>query len=941
MGFDGHGRGRGGFRGSNRGGERGKSLGFKSRGGSPGGSFRGRGGGSGGRDLSSSAESRKGSSRGRDSMVKRHSGSTSNGHGGGGNFTPHGGRGGWNPRGGRKEFRGSGRGARGSFSEKRRTFHNQEDESNTDVGKNKKSLSATSTPVNTKKQNASWATNKRRFDDEDEDSVPLKGKKPTNGKAAEAKHGEETDSEDQNEEYADEDFEVDDEDEESDEDENPTVSAKKLMTPQAKESRNVKKNVVKDSDSEDEDDGEDEEVSDEEDDGEVQSLTGKATPKKDNAEKSNLKSFDSDEDDEDEEDDEEDDEDSEEDEEQVEPLMRTPALKQNEKETKSSLKSGKGTDAKKSVSVSEAATSAIPSKKLPVTPHPQKKVLSVKETPKPTKETPKTKLNFDDDSSDEEDEQLNEAAVEDEEDDDEQEDDEDEEEDDELCDEDDEDEEEEEQTSKHLETKSASMRKQVQSHEYPAQGNKKIVPTKNLSAQAQPGQGIKKTAVDDRTIVKKEEPGHGAKKKSAVADRSASVKKGHFGEDNEKKTADDSRAAITKKEQCTGIKRKAIVDERAAVLSTEQPGQAMKKKAAGGERAAVPISDHSSKGIKKKTDGDNRPKVVNKEQQIQAVKKKNAVDHISAVVADQHAGHGIKRKAAIDDSTPKRVKLDEDFIINEENKRRQERDDRSLFIKGFPKNTKTKELEDLHPDIESVRHRKGSSFAWIVFRNEASCNKAHDSLSTAKVGGKKVKVDFCGVKSTKKPQKSKEHVPVNPLELFINGIPPQVNKDDIKNVFRAAISIHIPNARAHETRRAFVLFSTEDDAKAAFDKGRGLKLGGRSVEVFYARVRKNVASPSEVKPSKDLDAKKVHPSNKAVASKVVENEGDSDDEEVESSDEGIEEVDERQQKKVTVKQKLEPQSDNEDDEGKEDEDDNDDDDYDEEEGDDDDEDDDE
>ncbi|KAJ1369826.1 hypothetical protein KIN20_031398 [Parelaphostrongylus tenuis] len=553
-------------------------------------------------------------------------------------------------------------------------------------------------------------------------------------------------------------------------------------------------------------------------------MTKKALPKKDSVKGSNMKTStsddDDDEDDENEEviisseDDEEDDEESEEDEEQVEPLMKTPVPKPKVRECLWSCNIG------------------YSSKKLPVTPYPQKKTLSAVETPK-------TKLNFDDDSSDEEDEELDEA-VEDEEDDDEEEDiDEDEEEGGDDSDEN-EDEDEEEDTSKQLEAKIGSMKKQAINKEHPAQGIKKKVAASDLSAivnKGQLGQGTKKAVIENRTLLNKGQPDHDDKKKNILADRATVLKNGHPSQDIKKKAKADSHAVIASKQQGSGIKRKAVVEEHAAVSSSEHPGQTIKKKAIVDDRTAVTSNDHRDKSIKKKAVVDSHGKDVNNEQSDQVNQKKPAID--TAMVGGEHAGHGVKRKATGDESVAKHPKLDESFIISEENRRRQERDERSLFIKGFPKKTKTKELEDLHPDIESVRHRKGSAFAWIVFRNEASCSKAHNFFSTTK------------------PHKPKEMLPVNPLELYINGIAPEVTKDDIKNVFRAAVSIHIPSARLHEIRRAFVLFSSEDDAKAAFDKSRGLKLGGRSVEVFYARVRQNIKTPT-VKPKHAYNCETKH-----------------------------------------------------------------------------------
>ncbi|ETN71707.1 hypothetical protein NECAME_14133, partial [Necator americanus] len=271
----------------------------------------------------------------------------------------------------------------------------------------------------------------------------------------------------------------------------------------------------------------------------------------------------------------------------------------------------------------------------------------------------------------------------------------------------------------------------------------------------------------------------------------------------------------------------------------------------------------------------------------------------------QDANQGLKRKAVDvpNEREAKHAKLDENVVVDEENKRRQERDERSLFIKGFPKNTKTQDLEALHADIETVRHRKGTSFAWLVFRNQASCKKAHSTLSITKIGGKPLFVDFCGSKSAKAGTIQKESKPINPLELYINGLPPMVTKEDIKNVFRAAVSIHIPNTRAHEMKRAFILFSSEDDAKSAFDKGKGLKLSGKSVEVFYARVRRTNEQNTAAKPAKG--AQTVKPASSLTVKKAAvaprKEESDSDEEEIESSDEGIEEVPEKHLKKSPLK----------------------------------------
>ncbi|PIO67486.1 hypothetical protein TELCIR_10763 [Teladorsagia circumcincta] len=328
----------------------------------------------------------------------------------------------------------------------------------------------------------------------------------------------------------------------------------------------------------------------------------------------------------------------------------------------------------------------------------------------------------------------------------------------------------------------------------------------------------------------------------------------------------------------------------------------VKQKQAEDRKSA--LKSGKSTDVKKKVDVSAAPTpeevapkpAPKKSVELEAPSKKVNEKKVPVLSKEQAPQQGTKRKAVANDVPSKHIKLDESIIVDEENKRRQERDERSLFIKGFPKNTKTKELEELHADIETVRHRRGSSFAWIVFRNEAACTKAHGTLSKAKVGGKNVIVDFCGSKSSKAPATPKELMPVNPLELYINGLPANVTKEDIRNVFRAAVSINIPKGRPHDLRRAFILFSTEEDAKLAFDKSKGLKLAGRSVEVFFARMRKDVLPNATVKPSKGAATASA---KKPTAVPKVDESDDSDEEEVESSDEGIEELAESPAKQAT------------------------------------------
>ncbi|VDM37723.1 unnamed protein product [Toxocara canis] len=133
-----------------------------------------------------------------------------------------------------------------------------------------------------------------------------------------------------------------------------------------------------------------------------------------------------------------------------------------------------------------------------------------------------------------------------------------------------------------------------------------------------------------------------------------------------------------------------------------------------------------------------------------------------------------------------------------------------------------------------------SSFAWLIFASEEHCDKAFEVISKQSVNGKQLTVDFCGVKSKHPPkQTDRNQQPINPLELYVSGFPASTSKDQIKVLFRSATSVTFPPAaKAKNKLFCFVKFDNVKDARAAFEKGKMLKIGGAPVDVLYARLKK-------------------------------------------------------------------------------------------------------
>ncbi|CAJ0936517.1 unnamed protein product, partial [Mesorhabditis belari] len=327
---------------------------------------------------------------------------------------------------------------------------------------------------------------------------------------------------------------------------------------------------------------------------------------------------------------------------------------------------------------------------------------------------------------------------------------------------------------------------------------------------------------------------------------------------------------------------------------------------------------------------------------------KPAPKAVSTVKAPTSGGgdlKSVKRKAeepVKGAPSAKASKLDVNEVIAEEEKRRQERDERSLFIKGFPKSMTQAELEKIHPDVEGVRSKKGRSFGWLIFKNANACNLAYKTLSKMKIKGMPLFVDYCGKRSTQeKETATSNQQPINPLELCLQGFPPSTTQHQLKVIYRSAQTIRIQPQKADYKGKslAFVRFGTEEDAKAAFDKSRNLSISGKPVDVFYSRVRKTADQVEKEKallklkkqaetskdktlvaPSKQNGVAAQQKKLQALKKKDDSEDDFEDEDDVESSDEGIEEVPKKVVKQAGKKPIVE-ESDDDDEEEEEDDDD--------------------
>uniref|UniRef100_A0A915DXG4 Uncharacterized protein n=1 Tax=Ditylenchus dipsaci TaxID=166011 RepID=A0A915DXG4_9BILA len=177
---------------------------------------------------------------------------------------------------------------------------------------------------------------------------------------------------------------------------------------------------------------------------------------------------------------------------------------------------------------------------------------------------------------------------------------------------------------------------------------------------------------------------------------------------------------------------------------------------------------------------------------------------------------------------------DEISIKEEEQRRRQDRSDKSLFIKGVAKKMNAGDLKALHPGVVAVRIL--SQNAWLVFASESACAKAYDAISAKTVDGKPIDVDRCGAlaKNTKVYASPKSDRPVDFFEIVISGLAPKTTKESLQMLFPQASKINVV-VKNKSTTIAFVRFEDKQLAREAFANGASLMVAGVPVDVSFAR----------------------------------------------------------------------------------------------------------
>ncbi|KAK3782166.1 hypothetical protein RRG08_032918 [Elysia crispata] len=234
-------------------------------------------------------------------------------------------------------------------------------------------------------------------------------------------------------------------------------------------------------------------------------------------------------------------------------------------------------------------------------------------------------------------------------------------------------------------------------------------------------------------------------------------------------------------------------------------------------------------------------------------------------------------------------------------KRKMDLDSKTLYIKNLPLKCTVREIKALVPEVKQVRLRINtnkfskkkifSGYAYLEFASEAVAEKNYKTLTGAVIQGNTIVVDYVGHKSSfiqARQKKNIEPEKLDPMKLYIAGLPTDCTEADLRKVFPKAIEIKIPLRRRDNKAfgYGFATFSSAALAKEYHDKCQNVTLRDMNLVVLFAHKKKEQPEKKEpaAKKKNEAKAQKVAVPKKAKV-EVEEDEDDDEDDDDDDEDE--------------------------------------------------------
>ncbi|XP_061652943.1 nucleolin-like isoform X2 [Phyllopteryx taeniolatus] len=167
------------------------------------------------------------------------------------------------------------------------------------------------------------------------------------------------------------------------------------------------------------------------------------------------------------------------------------------------------------------------------------------------------------------------------------------------------------------------------------------------------------------------------------------------------------------------------------------------------------------------------------------------------------------------------------------------RDARCLFLKNVPYNATRRDIREIFPKAIKIRfpgeaENPDRGIAFLEFKNERVASKMREFKQGAKIQDRLLIIDSVGVGNSYKNADKKTTNEVCPnTTLFVSNLPFKVKEDDIKKVFKKAVTIAIPNKDGKAKGYAFVEFATVADAQQALNATKNVNVRKRRVRVEF------------------------------------------------------------------------------------------------------------
>lgn len=269
-------------------------------------------------------------------------------------------------------------------------------------------------------------------------------------------------------------------------------------------------------------------------------------------------------------------------------------------------------------------------------------------------------------------------------------------------------------------------------------------------------------------------------------------------------------------------------------------------------------------GLKKnqivKVQGNKVAKInVNKNNEKAGIKKENSSMEAEEKETNEHSGITSKENMNQDTQKGKKRKIRNNRIFTsssekmelpalldqETDGRTSHRDERTLYVR-IPPALEVRDKSLLEPIVPSaidirlprLSPKSIAKFCYMEFETVEEATRIKEKLPNITINSVAFYADHVGKKAKSYP--AKEPRVVDPVRLYVGGLPAGIKASDLRDAFPTATQVLYKKA-SHRvcSSHAYIIFATHEDALKAFESSSSLKIRGKDVIVMFATYKNN------------------------------------------------------------------------------------------------------